>query len=73
MRLKSVWNSVIPVGNAGLKSKEKAISEKLGEFRKQEKFEDKKTLSKRKTSLGQLSGDVCQERKTSAERLLLLR
>lgn len=56
-----------------MKSKEKAILEKLGEFRKQEKFEDKKTLSKRKTSLGQLSGDVCQERKTSAERLLLLR
>lgn len=28
-----------------MKSKEKAILEKLGEFRKQEEFEDKKTLS----------------------------
>lgn len=54
----------IPLGNAGLKSKDKAISEK-GEFRKQEEFEDKKTLSKKweKSLLGQLSEDVCQERK----------
>ena len=48
-----------------MKSKDKAISEKVGEFRKQEEFEDKKTLSKKgeKSLLGQLSGDVCQERK----------
>lgn len=55
----------IPLGNTGLKSKDKAISEKVGEFRKQEEFEDKKILSKKgeKSLLGQLSGDVCQERK----------
>lgn len=55
----------IPLGNAGLKSKDKAISEKVGEFRKQEEFEDKKTLSKKweKSLLGQLSEDVCQGRK----------
>lgn len=35
------------MGNTGLKSKEKAILEKLGEFRKQEEFEDKTTLSKK--------------------------
>ena len=34
-----------------MKSKEKAILEKLGEFRKQEEFEDKKTLSKKEKSL----------------------
>lgn len=46
---------------------------KLEEFRKQE-FEDKKTLSKKEEkSLPWTTGYVCQERKTSAERLLLLR
>lgn len=34
-----------------MKSKKKAILEKLGEFRKQEEFEDKKTLSKKEKSL----------------------
>lgn len=30
----------IPLGNTGLKSKEKAILEKVGEFRKQEESEE---------------------------------
>lgn len=40
-----------PLGNTGLKSKEKVILEKLGEFRKQEEFEDKKIQSKKEKSL----------------------
>lgn len=44
-------------------------------YRNQETSESNKILSKKsKTKLfGHLSGDVCQERKTSAERSVLLR
>lgn len=41
--------------------------EKLGEFRKQEEFEDKKTLSEREKSLSWTTVWGCgQERKTGA-------
>lgn len=53
-----------------MKSKDKAISEKVGEFRKQEEFEDKKTLSKKgeKSLLDNCLG-MCARK----ERLLLPR
>jgi hypothetical protein len=63
-----VWprgEAVISLGNGGSNSKQKTTLEKIIVFRKQEEFEDKKILSKRKASLGHLSRDVCQERKTS--------